>query len=72
MKKTRKIIKAFDKYKLQEKINEHIERGWKQVGDIKMEGYYDGAYAALIELELDYQAYYFLIVKCIIITIDTL
>lgn len=54
VKKTRKIIKAFDKYKLQEKINEHRERGWKQVGDIKMEGYYDGAYAALIELELDY------------------
>lgn len=27
VKKTRKIIKAFDKYKLQEKINEHRKRG---------------------------------------------
>lgn len=54
MKKTRKIIKAFDKYKLQEKIVDHLERGWKQVGDIKMEGYYDGAYAALVERDLKY------------------
>ena len=57
VKKTRKIIKAFDKYKLQEKINEHLERGWQQVGEIKMEGYYDGAYAALVELELRRQGW---------------
>lgn len=51
VKKTRKIIKAFDKYKLQEKINEHRERGWKQVGDIKMEGYYDGHYILIFGIK---------------------
>ncbi|MGE7838024.1 hypothetical protein [Viridibacillus arvi] len=52
-KRNKQIVRAGSEFQLKKKIKNHEERGWKQLGEIKTENYNGGAYAALMELEIE-------------------
>ncbi|MGE7623578.1 hypothetical protein ACQKMD_11085 [Viridibacillus sp. NPDC096237] len=52
-KRCRKIVKGYTEFDLKKKIKDHETRGWKQLGEIKSENYNSGAYAALMEMEIE-------------------
>ncbi|OMC86911.1 hypothetical protein BK128_09605 [Viridibacillus sp. FSL H7-0596] len=52
-KRCRKVVKAYTEFGLKKKIKDNETRGWKQLGEIKTENSNSGAYAALMEMEIE-------------------
>lgn len=47
----RQIVRASTRYALQLKVKDKEQRGWRQIGEMKCEGFYYGAFAILMELQ---------------------
>lgn len=47
----RKIVRASTSYDLQLKVQDKELRGWRQLGEMKCEGFYEGAFAVLMEFQ---------------------